>query len=212
MADCCQKKSCELENMSKKQSKVLWVVLGINALMFVIELTAGIAGNSISLIGDSLDMFGDAVAYGSSLYVITLGVRAKARTAILKAGLMLATSLAVLGRVLYQMIVQVTPEFEIMGSIGFVALVANLVCLGLLSRHRFDDINMSSVWLCSRNDIIANTSVLVGAGLVYLTRNPWPDLVIGFALTGLFMVSAFKVFIAARKELDFDREGALAKT
>jgi Co/Zn/Cd efflux system component len=208
MADCCQKKSCELENVSRKQSKVLWVVLFINLAMFIVEFAAGMVGNSISLIGDSLDMFGDAIAYGSSLYVINLGVGSKARSALLKGGIMLATSLAILGRVIYQTVIQITPEFQIMGGIGFIALLANFVCLALLSRHRSDDINMSSIWLCSRNDIIANIAVLIGAGLVYLTRSPWPDLLIGFALTGLFIISAFKVIITARNELDFDRKGS----
>lgn len=200
MDDCCQQKACDLEAMSKRQSKVLWVVLVINATMFVIELTSGIVGHSVSLVGDSLDMLGDAFAYGSSLYVINRGMKAKAGSAMLKGGIMLVTGLTVLGRVLHQVFSQTNPDPQIMGSIALLALVANVTCLLLLMRHRSDDINMSSVWLCSRNDIVANVSVLIGAGLVALTTSQWPDIIIGLALTGLFLTSAFKVFQSARVE------------
>lgn len=201
MGDCCQKKACDLQKMSKSQSKVLWIVLAINAAMFFVELAAGLVANSVSLVGDSLDMFGDSVAYGSSLYVINLGVQAKAKSALLKAGIMLATGLAVLGRVVYQAIYQPMPEFMTIGAIGLAALAANLICLTLLSKHRSDDINMSSVWLCSRNDVIANVSVLVGGGLVFATGTLWPDLVVGLALTVLFVYSSFKVLKEARLTL-----------
>lgn len=114
---------------------------------------------------------------------------------------MLLTRLAVLGRVIYRTVYQELPTFEIMGIIGIVALMANVICLALLSKYRTNDINMTSVWVCSRNDIIANISVLVGTGLVFMTRAPWPDLVIGLGLTLLFTMSAYKVFKEAAQEL-----------
>lgn len=193
MADCCQNKACDLEKMPKTQSRVLWIVLSINLVMFFVEMTAGLIADSVSLTGDSLDMLGDSLAYASSLYVINLGMRAKARSALFKSALMLGSAGAVLARAVYRMAYPVTPDVTLMGSIGVVALLANATCLFLLTRHKNDDINMSSVWLCSRNDIIANVSVIGATVLVFFTGTSWPDLIVGLGITVLFTSSAVKV-------------------
>lgn len=202
MADhCCQKKSAELERLTKRQSKVLWTVLGINLVMFMVELLSGLRSYSLSLTGDSLDMLGDATAYASSLYVIHKGRKAQAGSAMLKGAIMFLSAIVVFARAIYQAFLNATPDLQIMSLIGFMALIANLFCLFLLARHRNDNINMSSVWLCSRNDIIANTSVLIAAIFVHLTRTSIPDLVIGFLLTLIFAKSAGQVLTQSWSEL-----------
>ncbi|WP_088239877.1 cation transporter, partial [Calothrix rhizosoleniae] len=190
---CCQNKGCELTKLKKQQANVLWVVLFINLVMFVVEFGAGIRADSVSLTGDSLEMLGDSLVYASSLYVINKGSKAQAGSAFLKGTIMFLFAITVFARAIYQFFLGATPEASIMNTIGFIALLANLVCLLLLARHRKDNLNMSSVWLCSRNDIIANISVLVAAGLVFLTGSILPDLAVGLLLTFVFAKSAGKV-------------------
>ena len=125
----------------------------------------------------------------------------RARSAILKGGIMFLTAIAVFARATYQLFAQTVPTAQLMSEIGILALVANLICFLLLIRHRNDNINMSSVWLCSRNDIIANTSVLLTAGLVFLTGSFLPDFILGLLLTVVFAQSAGKVLTQARAEL-----------
>jgi len=146
-------------------------------------------------------MLGDALVYGCSLYVIQKGKKAQASSAILKGGIMFLTAIAVFARASYQLFTQTVPTAELMGEIGLLALLANLICFLLLIRHRNDNINMSSVWLCSRNDIIANTSVLLTAGFVFLTGSFLPDFILGLLLTVVFAQSAGKVLTQARAEL-----------
>jgi Co/Zn/Cd efflux system component len=201
MADCCNDKACEIEALHDRQSSVLKIVLGINAVMFVIELTTGLLASSVSLIADSLDMLGDALVYGFSIYVVARGSRMKAKAALLKGGIMAAFGLFVLAQAMYKIIVPHLPVFETIGVIGLLALAANSLCLLLLWRHRTDDINMSSVWLCSRNDIIANVSVLCAAVGVWLTSSGWPDILVGLALAALFLRSAVFVLREAMMEL-----------
>lgn len=201
MADCCNDKACEIEALRDRQSSILKIVLGINAVMFFVELTAGLLAGSVSLIADSLDMLGDALVYGFSIFVVARGARMKAKAALLKGGIMAAFGLFVFGQAMYKMIFPHVPVFETIGLIGLLALAANSICLVLLWRHRADDINMSSVWLCSRNDIIANVSVLCAAVGVWLTSSGWPDILVGLALSALFLRSALFVLRGARKEL-----------
>lgn len=201
MSDCCQDKSCEIDALRARQGGTLKIVLAINAVMFVVELGAGLAAHSVSLLADSLDMLGDALVYSFSLYVITRGARMKAMAALLKGGIMAAFGLFVLGQAIYTILVPQLPGFETIGSIGLLALAANGVCLALLWRHRAEDINMRSVWLCSRNDIIANVSVLCAAAGVWLTGSGWPDIAVGLALAALFLKSAAGVLGEARSEL-----------
>ena len=198
---CCQNKAKELQQLKKRQSKVLWIILVINGVMFFVEFGGGIKAASLSLAGDSLDMLGDALVYGCSLYVINKGKKAQVRSAMLKGGIMYISAIAVFARATYQLFAQTVPTVQLMSEIGILALVANLICFLLLIRHRNDNINMSSVWLCSRNDIIANISVLLTAGLVLLTDSFLPDFMLGLFLTVVFAQSAGKVLTQARQEL-----------
>ena len=201
MDDCCDDAACEVEKLRIGQISTLRIVFGINAVMFVVELATGVLAGSVSLISDSLDMLGDALAYGLSLYVVRRSDRWKARSAAIKGGIMALFGLAALGQAVHNVWVPRPPSFEAMGLMGLAALAANALCLGLLWRHRSEDINMQSVWICSRNDIVANGSVLVAAGCVWFWQSGWPDIIIGVALAVFILRSAFRVLRRARSEL-----------
>jgi cation diffusion facilitator family transporter len=201
MADCCEDKACALEALQERQSSTLKIVLAINAVMFVAELAAGLVAGSTALLSDSLDNLGDALTYGLSLYAVSRGARHKALVALFKGGLIMAAGLFVLGQVIYRIAFPTLPIFEAMGVISLLALAANGACLALLWKHREEDINMTSVWECSRNDIASNVAVVVAAGGVWLTRSGWPDLLIGLVLALLFLRSATRVLGSAITEL-----------
>ena len=179
--------------MRARHGRVLWIVLAINALMFLVEGWAGLRAHSTSLLADALDMLGDAVVYGFSLFVLARTVRWQAGAALAKGGFMFAFGLGVLGEALYKVFHPVMPVVETMAIIGGVALAANLVCCFLLYRHRDDNRNMSSTWLCSRNDLIANVGVLIAAGSSYALVSRWPDIVVGGIIASLFLGSALSV-------------------
>jgi Co/Zn/Cd efflux system component len=156
---------------------------------------------STALLSDSLDNLGDALTYGLSLYAVGRATREKAKVALFKGGLILTAGLFVLGQVVYRMFNPTLPIFEAMGAISLLALVANASCLALLWKHRDEDINMSSVWECSRNDIASNVAVLVAAACVWLIGSGWPDVIIGLLLALLFLRSAVRVLRNATTEL-----------
>jgi Co/Zn/Cd efflux system component len=115
--------------------------------------------------------------------------------------LMIATGLAAFGQGIHHFIVKPMPDASVIAPVALAALAVNVVCLVALTRHKRDDLNMASVWLCSRNDIIANVAVLVAAGVVAATGSAWPDLVVGLSIMALFLQSAVKVLAEARREL-----------
>lgn len=201
MGDCCSEKACELEALKRGQSSTLKIALGINAAMFVVEFAAGLLAGSVSLLADSLDMLGDALVYGFSLYAVAEGARTKALSALFKGAVMAAFGLFALGHVAWKLSVPAVPDHSTIGAIGALALAANAVCFALLWRHRADDINMSSVWLCSRNDLVANTAVILAAVGVWWTGAAWPDLLVGIAIAALFLKSAYSVLGGAVREL-----------
>lgn len=192
---------CAVRAVPERQRRVLQLVLGINGAMFLVEFVAGVAASSTALLADSIDMLGDAIVYGFSLYVVTRGVRWQARAALLKGVIMAAFSVGLLVQVALKLALGFKPSAEVMGAIGLLALAANLACLGLLWGRRDDDINMRSVWICSRNDVMGNLGVLLAAAGVALTGGPWPDIVIGLLLTAVFASSAVKVIGEARRQL-----------
>jgi len=190
---CCDDSACAVDQLQARQSLTLKWVLAINSIMFGVEFGAGLAAGSVALMADSLDMLGDALVYALSLYAVSRGVRWKAGAAMVKGLVMAAFGVFVLAQLAYRISHAMPPETALMGAIGALALAANLICLRLLTRHRDEDINMRSVWLCSRNDIIANVAVLVAAGLVTVTHQAWPDWLVGLGIAALFLHSAWRV-------------------
>lgn len=204
---------CEVREIPRGQRWVLHVVLWINAAMFLAESVAGVLAHSTALFADSIDMLGDAIVYGFSLYVIGRGVVWQARAALLKGFIMAAFGVGVLVQVAVKLAHGLAPTVEVMGAVGALAFVANLACLALLWRRRADDINMRSAWICSRNDVIGNAAVLAAAGAVAATGSPWPDIVIGLAVALVFGRSAVQVVRQASRAVAAaaDRRGRTQK-
>lgn len=193
MADCCQNKGCEITALRARHKRVLWIVLAINSAMFLVEGAAGLLAHSTALLADALDMLGDALVYGFSLFVLARSMRWQAGAALAKGIFMAGFGVAVLADAGVKVLVPVMPNVAAMGIVGGLALAANAGCFFLLYRHRSDNLNMSSTWLCSRNDLIANAGVLLAAGVGALFTSRWPDIMVGVAIALLFLRSAFGV-------------------
>ncbi|QSA98102.1 cation transporter [Methylococcus sp. EFPC2] len=200
MTGCCDQ-GCSLDRMREQQRGTLQIVLGINAAMFLVIVAAALYGQSSALLSDSLDNLGDALTYGLSLYAVSREPLVKAKVALFKGGLIFLAACAVAAQVAFKLLEPTVPLFEVMGTFSLLGLAANSLCLFLLWRHRRDDVNMSSVWECSRNDIASNLSVFVAAGAVWFTGSGWPDLVVASCLALLLMRSALGVIAAAKAEM-----------
>lgn len=192
---------CALDRPRERQRGTLRAVLAINAVMFFVIAASAFYGNSTALLSDSLDNLGDAITYGLSLYAVSRGAAVKARVALFKGVLIFLGACVVGGQIVYRLIEPGLPIFAVMGVFSLLGLAANGLCLFLLWRHRHEDVNMNSVWECSRNDIAANLSVFVAALAVWLTGAGWPDLVVASAFMLLLMRSASRVIASARAEL-----------
>jgi len=197
MKDCCEITA----DLTERQRRVLRVVLWINVTMFLVESAAGLLAHSTALLADSVDMLGDAIVYGFSLYVVARGPVWQARGALLKGVIMAAFGAGVLAEVALKLIGGAVPVAQTMGAIGALALAANVVCLALLWPRRTDDVNMRSAWTCSLNDVAGNVGVLLAGVGVALTGRAWPDIAVGLLIAALFATSAVAVMREARRHL-----------
>ena len=198
-ASCCREKP-KFDGLSPAFKRALWLVIAVNATMFLVEIIAGALAGSKALQADALDFLGDTVTYGLSLLVIGMPLRTRANTALLK-GVSLGTMGAwVLGTTLHQVFFLGLPKAEVMGAVGFLALAANLGSVALLMRFKNGDANVRSVWLCSRNDAIGNIAVMLAAAAVWLTGTAWPDLVVAILMAGLFFWSSLQIVRQALQE------------
>lgn len=202
MDDCCSRKSDTLALLAAKaeQRRVLLVVMGINAAMFVLEFGAGLFAQSSALMADSVDMLGDAFVYALSLFALSRGARWQAGAALTKGALILAFGLGIIGESVFKIANGVTPSSTLMLVFAGIALAANLTCLAMLWRFRHANVNMSSTFECSRNDVASNVGVLGAGALVALTASPWPDILVGLAIALLFLRSSFRVLANAWPE------------
>ena len=188
-----------------RQRRVLWVVLVINAAMFFVEITAGWLAGSTALLADALDFLADSATYGLTLYVLAKSMRWKATAALIKGGAMGLFGLWVMFEAARRAFDPALPDATTMGLVGAMALGANVVSAVLLFWHRSDDINMRSVWLCSRNDAIANLLVIAAAGGVFATATAWPDLAAGAMIAALELSAAWLILREALAHLKADR-------
>ncbi|MCC6982614.1 MAG: cation transporter [Bauldia sp.] len=199
MTDDCHDEACgchgnpRFDGMDERYKRVLWLVIGINAAMFVTELTAGKLAGSQALQADALDFLGDTLTYGLSLAVIGAALRVRAGAALAKGVSLFLMGCWVLGSTAYQVLVLGVPAAEWMGVVGLLALAANVASVVLLMRYKDGDANVRSVWLCSRNDAVGNVAVIAAAGAVWLTASPWPDLLVAAIMATLFLSSAFQI-------------------
>jgi Co/Zn/Cd efflux system component len=173
--------------------RVLWAVLAINAVMFLVEVAAGVAAGSASLQADALDFFGDAANYAISLFVIGMALRYRAMAALGKGISMGVFGLWVVGVVLWHLAHGTLPSAIAMGAVGVAAFAANAASFALLWAYRAGDANMRSAWICTRNDAIGNLAVLAAALGVFGTGAGWPDLVVAAIMAGLALQGAFIV-------------------
>lgn len=186
MSDC-----CKIEIKTKKTIKTLWIVLWINFVVFFVQFIAATIANSSSLLADSIDMMGDTLAYAISLYVINKGVKWEATASLCKGIIIYILACIILFNVIKQTVVsEMIPASNLMLIFSLIGLCANSVCLWLLNTYQNNNLNMKSVWICSRNDILVNLSVIITAGLVYYFQSKWPDIIVGLVLTILLFKSA----------------------
>lgn len=181
--------------------RILWIALWINLAMFCVELAAGLTADSLSLLADAIDFAGDAINYGVSIAVLTAALRWRSRAAFVKAVTMMSFGVFVLGRALWTAIHGGVPEAMTMGTVGTMALLANLGVAWMLYAYREGDANMRSVWLCTRNDAIGNLAVVAAALGVFGTGHAWPDLAVATIMASLALQGGWAVMRQAREEM-----------
>lgn len=199
MSASCHSES-NFDGASPQYKRVLLIVIAINALMFVVELSYGIVGQSQALKADALDFLGDSATYALSLWAIGRSIETRANVAMIKGVSLLLMAVWVLSSTIYYMFVINSPSAPIMISVALAALTANLISVVLLMKFRDGDANIRSVWLCSRNDAIGNVMVLIAAGVVLQSDSRWPDLIVALILAGLFANSALQIISQSRGE------------
>jgi len=199
---CCHDEP-KFDGASSGFKQALWAVIAINGSMFVVEMAAGALSGSQALQADALDFLGDTATYAISLFVIGMSLRARATAALFKGLSLAAMGLWVFGSTAYQVLILGVPRAEVMGIVGFLALVANAVSVLLLLRYRDGEANVRSVWLCSRNDALGNIAVILAAAGVWVTRTAWPDLIVAALMAGLFLWSSLQI---VRQALDEHRQ------
>jgi Co/Zn/Cd efflux system component len=201
MSDDCCANGIDASGLETRHRRALASVLAINVAAFLVMIVGAVLSGSSSLLSGTLDNLGDALTYALSLAVIGSTASAKARVAFFKGLLIFAAALGVAAQIGWRLSNMETPVFETMGVAATLNLAANLICLRILFPFRNDDLNMTSVWECSRNDIFDGLAVLTATVAVWVSDSPWPDLVIAIALLIVFLRSAARILGRSWREL-----------
>ena len=203
---------CGAEAKNAKERKLLWIVLILNFSMFVVEFIAGWLANSSGLLADSLDMLADAAVYSLSLYAVGKSLLHKGRAALANGYLQLSLGLLVLLDVARRIWFGSEPQSDLMFSIGFMALIINMICFGILYQFRQGDVNLKASWICSRNDMLANIGILISAFLVGRLNAAWPDWAIGSIIAIIVIHSSIAIIREAKESLKESESQKIAES
>lgn len=198
---------CDIEVKDREEGRILIVLLCINAFMFFIEITLGILSESTALIADSLDMLADAIVYGIGLYAVGKAEIVKIKAAHLSGIFQILLGLIVIADVVRRLIYGSEPESMLMIIVGVLALIANVFCLVLISKHRDGDVHMRASWIFSKNDVIANLGIIIGGALVYLLESRYPDLIIGVVISLIVIRGGICIIKDSNNERQLHAEG-----
>lgn len=204
MVDC----GCKIEIKNREEGRILKILLGINAFMFFIEISLGIYSESTALIADSLDMLADATVYGIGLYAVGRSSLVKINAAHLSGVLQVFLGGLVLADVIRRLIIGSEPVSSLMISVGLVALIANVICLILISKHKEGEVHMRASWVFSKNDVIANIGIVVSGIFVYLLDSRIPDLVIGMVISIIVIRGGIHIIKDASNEKLLESENS----
>ena len=196
MTDC----GCGIEIKNREESRVLIILLSINAFMFVVEIVLGIMSESTAIIADSLDMLADATVYGIGLYAVGRSPLVKIKAAHLSGIFQVILGVLVSADVIRRLIYGSEPESFLMISVGLRALVANVICLTLIAKHKDGEVHMRASWVFSKNDVIANLGIIISGGFVYLLDSRFPDLIIGMIISIIVIRGGIHIIKDSRNE------------
>lgn len=196
MTDC----GCGIEIKNREESRVLIILLSINAFMFVVEIVLGIMSESTAIIADSLDMLADATVYGIGLYAVGRSPLVKIKAAHLSGVFQVILGVLVSADVIRRLIYGSEPESFLMISVGIAALIANVICLTLISKHKDGEVHMRASWVFSKNDVIANLGIIISGGFVYLLDSRFPDLIIGMIISIIVIRGGIHIIKDSRNE------------
>lgn len=201
---------CEVEIKDASQKRVLYWLLGINAVMFFGEMTVGILADSTALIADSMDMLADAVVYGIGIYAVGKSILHKANAAQISGYFQLLLGVIILIDITRRLFLGSEPISSLMIGMGFIALIANVACLVIIRNHKNDEVHMRASWIFSANDVIANMGVIIAGVLVVWLDSRVPDLVIGCIVSIVVLRGAWMILKDAKQEI-LNNEGQKGK-
>lgn len=181
--------------------RVIAIVAALNFAYFGIEFAVALAIGSVSLFADSVDFLEDTSVNILILMALGWSARARARTGMVLAGILLVPGLATLWAIWSKFNAPVPPEAFSLSVTGLGALAVNLTCAFLLARFRHHSGSLTrAAFLSARNDALANVAIVVAGLLTAYTLSIWPDLIVGIGIAAMNLDVAREVWQAAREE------------
>lgn len=183
------------------ETRVLKLLFLINGLMFFIEIFVGLISDSLGLVAGSLDMLSDAIAYGINFYAVGMSLIVKQKATRMSGYFQMLLSLGVILEAIRRFFYNSEPLGEYMIVISAVALMANLLCLSLLYKHRHghEEVHLKASWIFSTNDVFVNLGIILAGVLIIVSGSHVFDLIIGI-IVGLIVLRGAIIILRITSE------------
>ena len=181
--------------------RTLIIVALLNLAYFLIEFSAAVKINSVSLFADSIDFLEDTfvnlLIFFSYLMTSTLRPKISKILVII----ILLPGLTALWAAWEQVMRPSMPEAFELTLVGLGALIVNFTCTIILMRFRKNDESLTkAAFLSARNDVLSNLIIITAGLTIMIYPSIWPDLIAGIIVFSINFDAAYKVYKIANTE------------
>jgi cobalt-zinc-cadmium efflux system protein len=191
----------------KVSKKHLGITIGVNAVIFVVELLGGIFTNSLALISDAIHNLSDFIALILSYIaasVVTRNSNHKKTYGYVRVEILVAfinsLTLVIIGFfIIYEAIKRIGNPEPVLGLwmliIAGIGFLANAFSTLLLKKDAEHDLNAKSAYLHLFTDAIESLAVIVVGATIYFSGWYFLDPVISIAIGAFIIKSAWDILV-----------------
>lgn len=186
-------------DLANQTTKRLALSLGLTGAFVIVEIVAGVFGNSLALLTDAAHNFTDVIALGLSWYAVKIAAqpahagktfgyhRAGILVALVNSTTLVLIALGIFYEAWHRFISQPEVNAPILIGVGIIAFLINAGTAWLVKNGSEHDLNLRSTFLHLMGDVMSTLGVVIAGVIIAFTNWNWLDPLIS-VLIGVFIL------------------------
>ena len=192
-------------DLANQTAKRLALSLALTAAFVVVEIVAGIFGNSLALLTDAAHNFTDVIALGLSWYALRIALkpananktfgyhRVGILVALVNSTTLVLIALGIFYEAYHRLISPPEVNAPILIGVGIVAFFINAGTAWLVRKGSEHDLNLRSAFLHLVGDVLSTLGAVIAGVIIYFTQWNWLDPLVSVLIGALILWNAWGI-------------------